>query len=151
MSTKFFYVNLKKPSYQPSSTMTEPSGRPSTARSLLTENLGNEDEMSDVTPSDARNVRRVHHKVVEKTVKYRFKSMDRNDEPIHPSALHIKWLHDVQEALGSDIEIYDNKGKVFEIASESCPFPAGLPSSVVSSVLRVGSRQLSPVRSRSTI
>jgi hypothetical protein len=38
-----------------------------------------------------------------------------------------------------------------EIASESCPFPAGLPSSVVSSVLRVGSRQLSPVRSRSTI
>jgi hypothetical protein len=40
---------------------------------------------------------------------------------------------------------------VIEIASESCPFPAGLPSSVVSSVLRVGSRQLSPVRSRSTI
>jgi hypothetical protein len=68
--------------------------------------------MSDVTPSDARNVRRVHHKVVEKTVKFRFKPMDRNDEPIHPSALHIKWLHDVQEALGSDIEIYDNKGKV---------------------------------------
>ena len=35
---------------------------------------------------------------------------------------------------------------VDEIASESCPFPACLPSSVVSSVLRVGSRQLSPVR-----
>jgi hypothetical protein len=92
--------------------MTEPSGRPSTASSLLTENLGNEDDMSDVTPSDARNVRRVHHKVVEKTVKFRFKPMDRNDEPIHPSALHIKWLHDVQEALGSDIEISQNESVV---------------------------------------
>jgi hypothetical protein len=38
-----------------------------------------------------------------------------------------------------------------KIASKSGPFPAGLPSSVVSSVLRVGSRQLSPVRSQSTI
>jgi hypothetical protein len=51
---------------------------------------------------------RVDHKVVGK----RFKPMDRNDEPIHPSVLHIERLHDVQEALGPDIEVYDNKGNV---------------------------------------
>jgi hypothetical protein len=49
------------------------------------------------------------------------------------------------------VSITDLVQQHYEIASESCPFPAGLPSSVVSSVLRVGSRQLSPVRSRSTI
>jgi hypothetical protein len=91
--------------------MTEPFGRASNDPKIVVESGSIEDDASDMTPIGTRNVNRNHHSVVEKTVKFRFSPKDRADDPIHPSVLHIQWINAVQEALGSDIELFDNKGK----------------------------------------
>jgi hypothetical protein len=91
--------------------MTEPFGRPSNEPRIVVEHGGLEDDASDMTPTVASNVQRNQHLVVEKTVKFRFLPKGRADDPIHPSVLHIQWISAVQEALGSEIELYDYKGK----------------------------------------
>jgi hypothetical protein len=91
--------------------MTEPFGRPSNEHKIVIESGSIEDDASDMTPPVARNVKRNHHSVVEKTVKFRFSPKDRAEDPIHPSVVHIQWINAIQEALGTDIELYDNKGK----------------------------------------
>jgi hypothetical protein len=91
--------------------MMGPSGRPLNVANIDKSFVAHEDDASDITPSDTRNVKKNQHEIVEKVIKFRFVPQDRADDPVHPALLHIQWIREVQESLGSDIDIYDNKGK----------------------------------------
>ena len=90
--------------------MTSPQGHPLTITEIDKPSSSPEDDASDITPTDTRNVRRSQRAVAEKVIKIRFQPQDRSNDPIDPSLIHIQLIREVQKALGSDVEVYDNKG-----------------------------------------
>jgi hypothetical protein len=70
-----------------------------------------DDAASDITPTDTRNAKTNGRTTVEKTIKFRFLPKNRSSDAVHPSLVHSQWIREVQEALGGEIEIFDNKGK----------------------------------------
>ena len=92
--------------------MMDQAGRPLNVAETSGDGHLQPDDASDITPTDTRNVKKNNQAVIEKTVKFRFLPMDRSDDPIHPSLIHSQWIHAVQDAIGEDILLYDNHGRV---------------------------------------
>ena len=91
--------------------MTEPSAQSSNEAKHIRDGNLTDDDASDITPTDIRNTKRNEQVFVEKTFKFMFSPKERSDDPVHPSIVHIQWIREVQDALGNDIEVFDNKGK----------------------------------------
>jgi hypothetical protein len=77
-------------------------------------NVPTSDDMSDVTPPTRGNGGNFDHGMVEKVIKFRFTTGGKGKQPVAPSLIHIHWMHAVQEALGHEIEILNNRNKKVE-------------------------------------
>jgi hypothetical protein len=92
--------------------MMDHAGRPLNEAETSGDGHLHPDDASDIIPNDTRNVKRNNQAVIEKTVKFRFLRMDRSEDPIHTSLIHSQWIHAVQDAIGEDILLYNNHGRV---------------------------------------
>jgi hypothetical protein len=72
------------------------------------------DDMSDVTPPTRGNGGNFDHGMVEKVIKFRFTPGLPGKQQVAPSLIHTHWIQAVQEALGTDIEIFNNRSQKVE-------------------------------------
>ncbi|KAI2503137.1 hypothetical protein MHU86_11328 [Fragilaria crotonensis] len=69
------------------------------------------DDASDVTPPRGKKMISKDELLIEKTIKFRFPAIQTHDK-VSPASIHLHWIQTVQEVLGHEIQVINNKNRI---------------------------------------
>ena len=73
-----------------------------------------DDETTIATPPKGRKQNRNDLGMTSKVIKFRFMPPNTQKQQVAPSLIHTHWMYAVQEAIGEDVEIINNRNQKVE-------------------------------------